>query len=225
LSITKTDYQQYLNSSDWRERRKDFLEANNFCTRCQMPRWLAEIAYDQDLNVHHKSYENLGSEDWDDLESLCRRCHEIHKFGRSDLREPKSATCQVCQKRHWNPYNPWCSNCELISNSFKFCSLCGQMRFIDCRENKDNDLCEFCCELNKSMPAAIWNLCGQPVNGSIFTMDEVIMTTLIANKGVDYLLNSLVKMEPFAAEYLAARENFAKEEEEEKKKFLEDIPF
>jgi hypothetical protein len=115
--MTKNEYQEYIASADWQERRSDFLKTNNICVRCEMPRWLAEIAYDQDLNVHHKSYESLGDEDWDHLESLCRRCHEIHKFGRSELREPKSAICENCKGKHWNPYSNFCVVCDTVFGS------------------------------------------------------------------------------------------------------------
>jgi hypothetical protein len=112
--MTKTEYAQYLQSPEWQERRGNFLIVNNSCVRCEIPRWLAEIAYDQDLNVHHISYSNLGDEDEGDLEPLCRRCHEIAKFGRSDLREPKSTLCGLCRKKHWNYYSNLCSFCNSI---------------------------------------------------------------------------------------------------------------
>lgn len=115
--MTKTEYQKYLSSSDWQERRKEFLLDNNSCAHCGIPRWLAEIAYGQDLNVHHKSYASLGDEDWDHLEPLCRRCHEIKKFGRSDLREPKSAICENCKGKHWNPYSNFCVVCDTVFGS------------------------------------------------------------------------------------------------------------
>jgi len=117
LSKTKTVYRQYIDSAEWQERRREFLVKFNVCARCEMPRWLAEIAYDQDLNVHHKSYANVGNEDWDDLEPLCRRCHEIHKFGRSELREPKSVICENCRVKHWDPYCDFCPACETVFGS------------------------------------------------------------------------------------------------------------
>jgi hypothetical protein len=119
--MTKIEYREYIASADWQGRRKEFLATNNYCIRCEMPRWLAEIAYDQDLNVHHKSYANLGDEDWDDLEPLCRRCHEIEKFGRSDLREPKSTICENCRVKHWDPYCGFCPVCETVFGTRYLC--------------------------------------------------------------------------------------------------------
>lgn len=63
-------YQAYLNTPDWRTRRNRALKLANWqCGRCASKR---------ELNVHHKTYERLGAE-WDqDLEVVCRDCHEGH---------------------------------------------------------------------------------------------------------------------------------------------------
>lgn len=117
--MTKTEYAAYLAGDHWQELRRSFLEDpdNALCARCVMPRWLAVIAYDQDLHVHHKTYANLGNEDWDDLESLCRRCHEIETFGRSDLRKLKGTNCKSCGYTHWNTYSPLCAECAFLQGA------------------------------------------------------------------------------------------------------------
>lgn len=63
----RASYIAYLNSEDWRERRKELLdEANHMCEDC------GEIAN----NVHHLSYDNLGEEELGvDVEVLCEDCH------------------------------------------------------------------------------------------------------------------------------------------------------
>jgi hypothetical protein len=96
--MTKSQYRQYVESEHWQQRRRKFLSASPFCNRCNLPRWLAAIAFDQDLAVHHKNYVNVGAELDGDLEALCRRCHEIETFGRSDLRELWSRPCENCGK-------------------------------------------------------------------------------------------------------------------------------
>jgi hypothetical protein len=113
--VTKTEHAEYLQTDHWRNLRKRFLADHDHCERCEMPRWLAAIAYDQDLHVHHKSYANRGNE-WEicDLEALCRRCHDVETFGRSDLREPKSATCSICDKKHWDPRADRCAYCAQL---------------------------------------------------------------------------------------------------------------
>ena len=112
--MRKTEYEQYLQGSHWQTLRKEILAEQSECERCSMPRWLAGIAYDQDLHVHHKNYKNLGDEDADDLEVLCLRCHEIETFGRSELRAPKSATCVLCRAIHWDPRAELCHICDSV---------------------------------------------------------------------------------------------------------------
>lgn len=79
---------KYLFSSHWREFRESVLKAQrerlgrNICERC--PKDANEKA-ESDLQVHHLTYERLGKERIEDVEILCRGCHdEIH------LRDRKS---------------------------------------------------------------------------------------------------------------------------------------
>lgn len=82
---TKTEYRKYIGSEKWQRRRKHFLLANPSCNRCGLSRADAVVAYDQDLNVHHRNYVNVGNENDEDLEPLCRRCHELESNGHTDL--------------------------------------------------------------------------------------------------------------------------------------------
>lgn len=116
--MTKTEYAKYLSGNHWQERRKAFLQIwpNGFCNRCYLPRWLASLVYDQDLHVHHKSYANLNAEKDEDLESLCRRCHELETFGKTTLRAVKSYPCCLCKGEEWwdlswDPYDRLCASC------------------------------------------------------------------------------------------------------------------
>lgn len=112
--MTKTEYASYLTTDHWRDIRTEMIEAWPFCEHCKMPRWLAEIAYDQDLHVHHLTYARIGCEEIEDLATLCRRCHEIETFGRSELRAPKQAKCQLCMSTHWNYRSDFCPTCVLV---------------------------------------------------------------------------------------------------------------
>lgn len=114
--MTKTDYANYLASEHWQALRKEMLTDIPACEKCSLPRWLAEIAYDQDLHVHHLSYANLGNEDCLDLQVLCRRCHEMETFGRSELKAPKSANCSICRGTHWNYRSEQCLICESFAS-------------------------------------------------------------------------------------------------------------
>lgn len=112
---TKTEYREYLSSEHWRERRKEFLDAFPNCNQCDLPRWLAIIAYDQDLHVHHKSYARVGEEIDDDLEPLCRRCHEIKTFGNSSLHKVRKTRCSVCNiDETYDLIDRTCVYCKLV---------------------------------------------------------------------------------------------------------------
>lgn len=115
MAFTKSDHAEYLKSAHWLDMRKMFLDMHSCCERCQIPRWLAAIAYDQDLHAHHKSYANKGTpEEANDLEALCRRCHDLETFGTTDLRVPVSRICKFCGEKHWNPRASYCPVCIFI---------------------------------------------------------------------------------------------------------------
>ena len=119
---TKTEYREYIASEPWQKRRKEFLLAYPRCNRCDIPRWLAVVAYDQDLHVHHRNYARVGQEIDDDLEPLCKRCHELETFGHSYLHVPRSEPCCIClQEFSWvrvdgeAMHQPGlCSECSMI---------------------------------------------------------------------------------------------------------------
>jgi hypothetical protein len=113
MARTKTEYREYIASAEWQQRRKQFLVSHDRCAKCSMPRWLAAIAYDQDLHVHHLTYANVGREPDVDLQPLCRRCHDLETFGRSELTAPKSAKCKMCFEPHFDPYSDLCVRCEV----------------------------------------------------------------------------------------------------------------
>jgi hypothetical protein len=61
-------YQEYLNTSEWQDRRK--LKLKDAGYRCQL-RNSAGI-----LNAHHRTYEDRGNEPLNDLIVLCEPCHK-----------------------------------------------------------------------------------------------------------------------------------------------------
>lgn len=64
-------YSKYIRSPAWRALRRQVVNrCGNTCERCHQ--WPV-------VNVHHLSYERLGSEDLKDLQGVCLKCHqEIH---------------------------------------------------------------------------------------------------------------------------------------------------
>lgn len=61
-------YESYIHSSTWRNRRKRALELANYkCEKCGCK---------ENLHVHHLSYEHFGDELDNELQVLCRECHQ-----------------------------------------------------------------------------------------------------------------------------------------------------
>ena len=113
--VTKSEYRDYIASAYWQEFRRQFLQSHKFCAECALPRWLAQLVYDQDLHVHHLSYANLGHErltGWD-LLALCRRCHELETFGHTNLRPPPQRDCPCCLMPNYDVYEEFCFACQL----------------------------------------------------------------------------------------------------------------
>lgn len=73
------DYQEYLKSPHWQERRLRVLaRGDNECERCR-----SQV----DLAVHHKTYKNIGNEKQNDLIILCEVCHtKFHNEQKYPLR-------------------------------------------------------------------------------------------------------------------------------------------
>lgn len=66
-------YAEYLRSPHWQEVRKEALKRANY--RCQV------CNADKPLDVHHRTYERLGSELDADVIALCRDCHNLFHVG------------------------------------------------------------------------------------------------------------------------------------------------
>lgn len=67
--MTSLEYQEYMKSQQWQERRLAKLEHAKFkCEKC---------GERNGLEVHHKTYERLGHEKSSDLIVLCKACHWI----------------------------------------------------------------------------------------------------------------------------------------------------
>jgi 5-methylcytosine-specific restriction endonuclease McrA len=63
------EYAKYLKTEHWKEIRLKVLERdNNQCLMCGTTK---------NINVHHKTYNNLGNEKLTDLVTICKRCHKL----------------------------------------------------------------------------------------------------------------------------------------------------
>ena len=77
LELRKMPYPRYLRTPEWQQTRADALvRAGNCCS--------LDVTHTGDLEVHHRTYERLGSEHSSDLVVLCHACHQLHHnmFGR-----------------------------------------------------------------------------------------------------------------------------------------------
>jgi 5-methylcytosine-specific restriction endonuclease McrA len=63
------DYEKHLRSAAWRQiRRRAIAAAGHRCGLCPAT---------EQLEAHHRTYDNLGDERDGDLTVLCRECHEV----------------------------------------------------------------------------------------------------------------------------------------------------
>lgn len=70
----RVEYDEYLHSPEWQERRQYFLARAMYrCQLCKRPG-----PQGRGLNVHHSDYSRLGAELEIDVIVLCRNCHARH---------------------------------------------------------------------------------------------------------------------------------------------------
>lgn len=62
----RTYYRAYMRSPQWKALRLEFLDSKD---------WVCEICGGGATQAHHLTYERLGREDFEDLQALCRICH------------------------------------------------------------------------------------------------------------------------------------------------------
>ena len=60
------EYERYIHSADWRKTAEE---------RMEMDRYTCCVCGGRATDVHHLTYDHLGSEPMDNLVSLCRKCH------------------------------------------------------------------------------------------------------------------------------------------------------
>jgi|SRR3990167_688287 len=68
--LSKEEYQQYINSPTWKQKRAAALErAQHRCAICGFSKW------SRTLEVHHVTYERFRHELPEDLVVVCTQCH------------------------------------------------------------------------------------------------------------------------------------------------------
>ena len=84
--LREMPYPRYLRTPEWQRTRADALRrAGNCCS--------LDVTHTGDLEVHHRTYDSLGSEQPSDLVVLCHACHQLHHgmFGRPRRGRPDPA--------------------------------------------------------------------------------------------------------------------------------------
>ena len=81
FKVQRMDYVEYLQSPVWAETRVSALEAAKWqCGRCGIRDEVHRARRGFGLDVHHRTYDRLGRELPEDLEVLCRGCHDrVHR--------------------------------------------------------------------------------------------------------------------------------------------------
>lgn len=97
------EYIIYLSSDAWKAKRHEALKrANYHCQRCPM--------WGQPLDVHHRTYERLGNERPEDLEVLCRPCHQIADAQRAEATQERIWQSRLngwATKKYGRDWNDW----------------------------------------------------------------------------------------------------------------------
>ena len=71
------EYPNYLKSPAWHTKKAQVLERDGYrCALCNT---------EDDLEVHHRNYDNIGKEPLSDLTSLCRSCHQRYENDKQEL--------------------------------------------------------------------------------------------------------------------------------------------
>lgn len=93
---TVDTYKEYLYTEHWRKLRSVVYERyKHRCVECQK-----ELPLDF-LNVHHKTYANVGDEQMEDLILVCSRCHaKLH--GITEIK-PQKKTKRIKKKAKRKP--------------------------------------------------------------------------------------------------------------------------
>lgn len=85
-ALRKLPYKEYLLTEHWQEFRKHALKRAKY--RCQLCNKSGK------LDIHHRTYENLGCEHVSDVIALCRECHEKHH----DIQKPEAKIVKFSDK-------------------------------------------------------------------------------------------------------------------------------
>jgi len=108
-------YKEYLKTDHWQ--RVSILAKENADNKCQL------CNGEGVLHTHHRTYENLGHEKYNDLIVLCQKCHEKFHNRRPQIFIPIPEKCPVCGSKNIRDKGSWdkCMDCgqRIISDQLR----------------------------------------------------------------------------------------------------------
>ena len=87
--MSNVDYQKYLQSEEWKTKRRAKLDDCRGRCECEGG------CFRQATQIHHLHYDTLGNESFDDLQALCPKCH----MKKSNVRNFYGDVVRVCCQR------------------------------------------------------------------------------------------------------------------------------
>ncbi len=99
IKTFKQEYAEYIRSAKWKQRaRAALVRAKNKCERCGLSKWSGR------LEVHHRTYEHFKSEPPEDLEVVCKKCHD-----QADVERLNNRLLEISDKLYEARLDGWAS--------------------------------------------------------------------------------------------------------------------
>lgn len=101
-------YRDYISSQEWRRFREGYFKRHPHarCSQCGRGNTEHRNTFGTRLHLHHLNYRNLGCEQDDDIEPICKVCHDAEHSGESSrerfaaqISEPASPKKNACGGR------------------------------------------------------------------------------------------------------------------------------
>ena len=99
-------YEDYMSSREWRRYREGYWKRNphELCQRCGMSNYEHRIKFGTRLHLNHKDYRTLGCEADEDLEPICKACHDQEHSGDSNVESLLEALAEPLPKKQVAPW-------------------------------------------------------------------------------------------------------------------------
>lgn len=92
--MTTADYEEYLNSTEWKQTRSLIIERDQHCMICHSSK---------NLEVHHNTYQRLGQEQPGDLVTVCGNCHKFITDSLKERKCPRVENGLELNQEYWDP--------------------------------------------------------------------------------------------------------------------------